>query len=48
VRSDRANQAVGSSIATTSPHILGSWGDLDTISCIRRSIFIDFGESNAL
>jgi hypothetical protein len=35
-------------VVTTSPHILGSWGDLDTISCIRRSIFIDFGESNAL
>src|SRR6201994_4663751 len=33
---------------TTSPHILGSWVDLDTISCIRRSIFIDFGESNGL
>src|SRR6201996_5936922 len=26
-------------VVTTSPHILGSWVDLDTISCIRRSIF---------
>jgi hypothetical protein len=35
-------------LVTTSPHILGSWVDFDTISCIRRSIFIDFGESNGL
>jgi hypothetical protein len=41
-------RAKDASLHTTSPHILGSWVDFDTISCIRRSIFIDFGESNGL
>ena len=33
---------------TTSPHILGSWVYLDTISCIRQPILLDLGENNAL